>query len=360
MTNSKLRINFNAGPAALPPSVMEEAAQAIINYNNSGLSILGIPHRGKYFDEILEESKALVRELCGLGNDYEILWMHGGGRLQFSMIPMNFLGHKETAGYIESGFWAAEAAEYAGYYGNASILASSANTNYKALPQWPEYIPQDLAYLHITTNNTICGTQWNEIPTVNVPLIADMSSDIFSKKISYTDCAMFYAVAQKNIGAAGATLVAIRKDFINRSVRELPPMMHYAAHAKQNSVLNTPPVFAIYTALLMLRWTKQKGVANIEKENNAKAELLYSEIERNTIFHCDIDNSSRSKMNVCFGAVNAEHEKLFIDFCEQRNISNINGHRKAGAFRVSLYNAITLADVQYLVDVMKEFENNHK
>ncbi len=137
-------------------------------------------------------------------------------------------------------------------------------------------------------------------------------------------------------------------------------MMHYAAHAKQNSVLNTPPVFAIYTALLMLRWTKQKGVANIEKDNNAKAELLYSEIERNTIFHCDIDNSSRSKMNVCFGAVNAEHEKLFIDFCEQRNISNINGHRKAGAFRVSLYNAITLADVQYLVDVMKEFENNHK
>ncbi len=356
MKNDKLKINFNAGPAALPLSVMEEASQAVMNYNNTGLSILSISHRGKLFTEILEESKQLVKELCGLDDEYEVLWLHGGGRLQFSMIPMNFLAENDTAGYIDSGYWASDAIEYAKYYGNVAVLASSKDKNYTELPRWPADGTSGLAYLHFTTNNTIYGTQWKSIPKADVPLIADMSSDIFSKHIDYTNCDMFYAVAQKNIGAVGATLVVIKKEMLHKIVRVLPPMLNYASHAKANSVLNTSPVFSIYTALLMLRWTKQKGIAAIEKENTEKAKLLYDEIHRNSLFTCNIKHTDRSMMNVCFTCHNPQHEKSFIDFCEERNITGIEGHRSVGAFRVSLYNAITLADVAHLVTVMKQFE----
>jgi phosphoserine aminotransferase len=360
MKNDKPVINFNAGPAALPLPVMEEASQAILNYNNTGLSILSIPHRGKLFASILEESKQLVKELCGLNDDYEILWLHGGGRLQFSMIPMNFLAQNDTAGYIDSGYWANDAIEYAKYYGNVAILSSSKAHNYNELPAWPADIPSGLAYLHFTTNNTISGTQWKEIPKTEVPLIADMSSDIFSKKTDYTNCDMFYAVAQKNIGAVGATLVVIKKEMLSRIVRVLPPMLNYAEHTKHNSILNTSPVFSIYTALLMLRWTKQKGIDTIEKENSEKAKLLYDEIHRNNLFACNIKHTDRSMMNVCFIANNKEREKEFINYCEAQNITGIEGHRKSGAFRVSLYNAISLADVYYLTDVMKQFEKAHQ
>jgi phosphoserine aminotransferase len=205
MKENKLKINFNSGPGALPAEVLQQAAESVLEYNGSGLSILGIPHRGKHFDDILEESKALVKELCGLGDDYHVLWMHGGGRLQFSMIPMNFLGEGDTAGYIDSGFWSAEAISYAEYYGKTNILASSKDDNYTHLPVWPSGSLKDLAYLHFTTNNTIYGTQWNSIPQTDVPLIADMSSDIFSRQRDYTNYAMFYACAQKNIGPAGKT-----------------------------------------------------------------------------------------------------------------------------------------------------------
>lgn len=358
MRNDKFKINFNAGPAALPREVTEAVAQAVLNYNDTGLSILSIPHRGKLFDEILEESKALVKELCHTGDDYEILWMHGGGRLQFCMVPMNFLGQNETAGYIDSGFWAADAIEYAKYYGNVLTLASSKESNYAKLPEWPDTFSKELAYLHFTTNNTIYGTQWPQIPSCAVPLIADMSSDIFSREIDYTRLDMFYAVAQKNIGAAGVTLVAINKSLLNKSIRVLPPMLDYAAHAKKNSILNTPPVFAIYTALLMLRWTKEKGIRNIEKENRAKAALLYDEIERNSLFKSTAEKQSSSMMNVCFTVRNKEHEKQFTWYCEQRNIVNIEGHRSVGAYRVSLYNAITFKDVECLVNVMQEFEKS--
>lgn len=358
MKNTNLKINFNPGPAALPQSVLQQSADAVLNYNNTGLSILGIPHRGKLFTDIIEEAKALVKELCGLGDDYEVLWLQGGGRLQFTMVPMNFLGDGETAGYIDSGYWAADAISYAKYYGNVEILASSKADNYNHLPEWPATIDSKQAYLHFTTNNTIYGTQWSQVPKVQVPLIADMSSDILSRQMNYTNCDMFYAVAQKNIGAAGVTMVAIKKDMLQRTKRTLPPMLSYDGHVKANSVLNTSPVFAIYTALLMLRWTKEKGIAAIEKENNEKAALLYSEIERNSLFDCIVNNAAdRSKMNVCFTAKHAEHEKTFISFCEENNVTGIEGHRSVGAFRASLYNAISLADVQHLVALMKEFEN---
>ncbi|MBA3827900.1 MAG: 3-phosphoserine/phosphohydroxythreonine transaminase [Taibaiella sp.] len=355
----KRKINFNAGPAILPEEVLKHAAEAVIEYNNSGLSILEISHRGKAFDNIIQESCELISELCGLNNDHTVLWMHGGGRLQFSMIPMNFLAQNGSAGYIDSGHWAEEALEYATYYGDVQILASSKEHTYNRLPQWPEHISKDLAYLHYTTNNTIYGTQYKNVPDCKVPLIADMSSDIFSCKRDYASYAMFYAAAQKNIGPAGCAVAVIRKDMLQRVVRDLPPMLRYQAHAEQGSVLNTPPVFAIYASLLMLRWTKAKGIAAIEKENNQKAELLYSEVERNSLFHANVKRKEdRSTMNVCFTAKNKDDESAFLNFCEMQNIIGIKGHRSAGGFRVSIYNAMPLKDVQKLVSVMQEYEKD--
>jgi phosphoserine aminotransferase len=359
MRNDTKKINFGSGPAALPQVVLQEASEAIFNYKNSDLSILEIPHRGHLFDAILDESKALVKELCGLGNDYEVLWLHGGGRLQFCMIPMNFLGANEEAGYLETGFWAANAAEYANYYGKANIVASSKDVNYTSLPEWPKHIPAHLSYLHITTNNTIYGTQWKEIPDVGVPLIGDMSSDIFSVSRDFNKFSMFYAVAQKNIGPAGVTLAVIRKDMLKQIKRELPPMLSFAEHAKKESILNTPPIFAIYTSLLTLRWMKNKGLDAIEKENINKAELLYGEIERNSLFHTAINPAHRSVTNVCFSCKDANHENQFLEFCEEHGVTGIAAHRSTPGFRASLYNAITIEDVDYLVQLMKEFEKKH-
>lgn len=359
MKKNKRKLNFSSGPAALPPEVLQEASEAIIDYNNTGLSILEIQHRGKYFEAIMDESRALVKELCGLDEDYEVLWMHGGGRLQFAMIPMNFLGANESAGFIDSGFWAHNAAEYAGYYGNAVTLSSSKENNYRNLPEWPSQIPAHLAYVHFTTNNTIYGTQWPAMPKTNVPLIADMSSDIFSRKTEYKNCALFYAVAQKNIGAAGVTLVAVKKDLLQNIKRSLPPMLDYNAHAKSKSLLNTSPVFAVYTSLLTLRWIKSKGIDAIEKENDRKAALLYDAIDNSALFQCNINRADRSKMNVCFGTQEKVIDDAFTKFCSSKGITGIDGHRYVGSFRVSLYNAIPLAAVETLVEVIQEFEHNY-
>jgi phosphoserine aminotransferase len=355
--NASHKINFGSGPAALPREVLQEAAAAITNYNDTGLSILEIAHRGEYFDEILEESKALVKELCELGEEHEILWLPGGGRLQFCMVPMNFLSKEKTAGYIDSGAWAADAIQYASYYGNVSVLSSSKKENYTHLPEWPGNIPNDFAYLHFTTNNTIYGTQKREIPQTSAPLIADMSSDIFSLQREYKNCSLFYAVAQKNIGPAGATLVVIRKDLLKRQNNNLPQMLDYTQHIKKNSVLNTPPVFAIYVSLLMLRWTKKKTIKIIENESIQKSGMLYSELERNSLFQPVVSNSEdRSRMNICFTAKEKANEKAFGIFCEERGIVGIEGHRTVGGFRVSLYNAITIDAVKTFIDVMKTFE----
>lgn len=354
-------INLNAGPATLPAEVLKQAAEAVLNYDGTGLSILSIPHRGQHFTAILEESKELVRELCGLGNNYEILWMHGGGRMQFAMIPMNFLGTQDLAGYIDSGNWSADAIKHALHYGKVNILSSSKQDNYTHLPDWPKEIPDNLAYLHMTTNNTIYGTQWRDIPKTKVPLVADMSSDIFSRQMNYTNCALFYAVAQKNIGPAGATLVAIRKDMLKSIKRSLPPMMNYAEHVSKKSVLNTPPVYPIYVSLLMLRWIKQQGIEKITADNERKATLLYDEVERNSLFSGTVaQKEDRSMMNICFKAADKETEQLFTQYCAENGIVNITGHRTVGGFRASLYNATSVEDVKYLVTVMQEFELNNK
>lgn len=294
----------------MPQEVFQQASAAVLEYEGTGLSILEIPHRSKEFDAILDESRALVKELCGIGNEYEVLWLHGGGRLQFCMIPMNFLGDNDTAAYIDSGHWAAEAAEYAMHYGGTDIISTSRAENYRQLPEWPNKIPDNLAYLHYTTNNTIYGTQWDNVPKCNVPLVADMSSDIFSKRMDYANCALFYAAAQKNIGPAGVTLVVIRKDMLERIKRQVPAMLNYKAQVDNHSVLNTSPVFAIYTSLLTLRRTKEKGIDKIEQENRTKAALLYKEIERNKRFEPVVERKKdRSMMNVCFRGSNEEEEK---------------------------------------------------
>lgn len=360
MKSVSRKINFNPGPAAIPQTVLKQAAAAVLDYDNSGQSILEIGHRSKAFDAILAESKQLVKELCGLGDDYEVLWLHGGGRLQFCMVPMNFLNENETAGYIDSGAWSHEAIEYARYYGNTTILSSSRTYNYRRLPEWPDDMPQGLAYVHVTTNNTIYGTQWHHIPQCNTPLIADMSSDVFCCKRDYSNFDLFYAVAQKNIGAAGTTLVVLKRDMLKKIKRSIPPMLSYAEQVAKNSVLNTSPVFAIYTALLTLRWTKTKGMEAIEKENREKAALLYAELERNSLFIPLVDKDSRSMMNVCFSAMDEATQHAFSRYSEERNITGIEGHRSAGAFRASLYNAVTLRDVKALVDVMQEFEKQYQ
>jgi phosphoserine aminotransferase len=357
ITTGRNKINFGSGPAALPLEVLQEASEAVKDYNGSGLSILEIPHRGKLFDAILQESKSLVKELCGLDDDYKVLWLQGGGRMQFCMIPMNFLGEGETAAYIDSGHWSAEAIEYAAYYGKTQVLASSKESNYTHLPEFPRMMPSSLSYLHFTTNNTIYGTQWQDIPKAGVPLIADMSSDILSRRRDYRNCAMFYAAAQKNIGPAGVTLCVIHKDMLTKVKRTIPPMLDYKEQADKDSVLNTPPVFAIYTSLLMLRWTKKRTIAAIEQESIRKAELIYNEIERNSLFRSTVTaQGHRSRMNVCFAAVDPVKEKGFVEFCSRHNITGTEGHRAVGGFRVSLYNAITVEEVEKLVEVMKEFE----
>lgn len=357
---SQRKLNFNAGPAALPQEVLQQASAAVLDYNGTGLSVLELPHRGRDFKEILEESKELVKELCGLSNDYEVLWLHGGGRLQFCMVPMNFLWQEDSAGYIDSGHWAEEALEYAMHYGDVQILASSKEDNYNRLPQWPDDIPEALSYVHYTTNNTIYGTQWHNTPHCNVPLIADMSSDIFCTRRDYSRYAIFYAAAQKNIGPAGVALAVVHRDMLGRIKRELPPMLSYKAHAAQNSILNTSPVFAVYASLLMLRWTKAKGIDAIEADNRLKAQLLYDEVERNALFNPFVTHKpDRSIMNVCFTAINNEIEKSFLQYCEQKNIVGVKGHRSVGGFRASLYNCVTVNAVQQLIVVMKEFEHNY-
>ncbi len=353
----KRQINFNAGPAALPREVLQQAAQSVIEYAGTGLSILELPHRSREFKEIIEESKALVKDICGIGDDYEVIWLQGGGRMQFCMVPMNFMSPGASAGYIDSGKWAADAAKYAGFYGKALVLESSKQTNYNKLPDWPSAIHPALSYVHFTTNNTIYGTQWKSVPATGVPLIADMSSDIFSRRHDYSKYSLFYAVAQKNIGAAGNTMVVIRKDMLARIKNTLPPMLDYRAHVKENSILNTSNVFGIYVSLLMLRWTKSQGIYTIERNNIEKAKLLYETLDISTRFKAYVSEPEhRSIMNVCFTAISPEAEKDLLSLCAENGITGIKGHRSVGGFRVSLYNAVTLKDVEQLVWVMKEIE----
>lgn len=346
---------FGAGPARLPATVLQQAAAATLDYNHTGLSILELPHRSKAFREILDEAGALVNELCGLNDDFEILWLQGGGRLQFAMVPANYLGNGRRAAYIDSGHWAGDAYETATLYGDAHIVSTGKESSYLSLPCFPESL-QDFSYLHVTPNNTIYGTQWASLPQTRVPLVADLSSDIFSRQRDYRQFSLFYAVAQKNLGPAGVTLVAIRKDFLKAPVRSLPPYLNYAAHIAAGGILNTLPVAAIYTTLLYLRWLKEKTPEAQLLENSQKASLVYDAIDNSGYFRCPVPPADRSVMNVVFRADDPEREQAFLKQCNEAGLLGLEGHRSVGGFRASLYNAVSLSDAQRLADALTQFQ----
>ncbi len=348
---------FGAGPAALPPEVLREAAEAVVEYKHSGLSILEIPHRGALFADILEETKVLVRILCELDDRYEVLWLQGGGRGQFTMVPQNLLLPGTVAAYADSGHWSEEALKAAGDWGEVAAVCSSKSEGYTRIPDLPAALPPNLSYLHLTTNNTIEGSQWPVLPVVPdaVPLVADCSSDILGLHRDYTRCALFYAVVQKNLGAAGVTLVCLRKELLRRVREEIPEIHSYAAQTKANSLLNTPPVYAVYVALLMLRWTARHGVESLEAQNCAKAARLYAAIDAHPLFEAPVQPGHRSLMNAVFRLRNPALEKSFLQHCTARGISGIEGHRSVGGFRASLYNAVTPESVEVLAQAIEGF-----
>lgn len=352
--------NFGAGPCILPQEVFKQASYAVLDFNGTGLSILEISHRTPEFEAVVDETINLVKELLNIPEGYSIVLLQGGASLQFSMVPMNLLAEDSTAAYLDTGVWANKAIKEAKFFGNVNIVASSKADNYTYIPKNFE-IPQDSSYFHYTSNNTIYGTELMETPETNVPLICDMSSDIFSRVIDVSKFSLIYAGAQKNMGPAGLTLAIVKDDILGKIDRKIPSMLDYKVHIDGGSMYNTPPVFSIYVAMLNLRWLKSKGgVAEIEKENIAKADALYKEIDNNPLFKGTCINEDRSRMNVCFVMENPELEKPFLKFAEERGIIGIKGHRSVGGFRASMYNALPITSVHVLIDAMQEFAEKHR
>lgn len=348
--------NFSAGPGILPADVLKQAAEACINFDNMNLSLLEISHRSKNYEAVMDESRNIIKELFEVGDEYEVLYLGGGASLQFAMVPLNLLSENGTAGYVNTGVWATKAIKEAKMIGNVNVLASSEDKKFTYIPKNYE-IPAGLDYLHLTSNNTIYGTQIKEFTKTNVPLVCDMSSDIFSRKVNAKDFTLIYAGAQKNMGPAGSTMVMVKKDALGKTGRKLLSMLDYQVHIKGGSMYNTPPVFPIYVTLLTLKWLKANGgISWIEKVNQQKADLLYNEIDRNSLFYGTVNKEDRSHMNVCFLMNKPEMEAEFDKFWKAANISGIRGHRDVGGYRASLYNALPLESVKVLVDVMQDFE----
>ena len=351
--------NFNAGPSILPKEVFQQAAEAVLNYNDSGLSILELGHRTASFEAVMSEARALVKELMQLDDQHEVLFLHGGASTQFMQVPMNLLDDKETAAYADTGVWGTKAIKEAKLFGKVEVVCTGKESNYTIIPK-DFAVPNDATYFHITTNNTIYGSQWQKIPYTSIPLVADMSSDIFSRVIDFNRFDLLYAGAQKNMGPAGVNLVVVKKSILGKIKRTIPTIMDYRNHINEGSMLNTPPVFSVFVCMLTLRWLKaQGGVAAIEKLNEAKANLLYNEIDANPFFRGTVDKADRSKMNVCFVMNDPTLEKSFLSLTKEKNIIGIEGHRLVGGFRASLYNALPISSVTVLVNTMKEFAAAH-
>ncbi len=351
--------NFSAGPAILPQSVFKEAAQGVKNLNGSGLSILEISHRSPEFVAIADEAEALVREIGGIDDSYAVLFLSGGASSQFFMAPMNLLAENETAAYLDTGAWSSKAIKEAQRFGQIDVLASSKDKNYSYIPKRHRK-PKDAAYLHLTSNNTIYGTQFQKFPDADIPLICDMSSDMFSRPFDITKFGMVYAGAQKNLGPSGVTLVILKKDWLGRVDRSIPTMLNYKTHIDKGSMFNTPPCFPIYVLMLTLRWVKEKGgLSGVEKMNKSKARLLYKEIDDNPCFKGTADKKDRSLMNVCFLPTKEEYTAPFLEMCNEAGISGVKGHRSVGGFRASIYNAMPRRSVKILVDVMQAFASNY-
>jgi phosphoserine aminotransferase len=350
--------NFNAGPSILPAEVFEEASRAIMNFNNTGLSILELGHRTKTFQAVMEEAMALVKELMRLDDDHEVMFLHGGASTQFLQIPMNLLGENDLAAYTDTGVWASKAIKEAKLFGHVEVVCSSKNENYSHLPK-QFTVPKTARYLHITSNNTIYGTQWQDMRIfydAGVPVVADMSSDVLSRDLDFNKFDVIYAGAQKNMGAAGVTLAIVNKHLLGKVQRSIPTMLDYRNHIANGSMLNTPPVFAVYVCMLTLRWLKSiGGVKEIEQVNKRKAALLYHTIDSLDIFRGTVAKEDRSKMNVCFVARDEQTEKEFAELCQKEGMVGVKGHRTVGGFRISLYNALPYESVEAITDLMKDF-----
>ncbi len=347
--------NFSAGPCILPESVLEKASQAVIDFNNDNLSLIEISHRSKPFVEVMEKAQSLALELLGLENKgYKALFLQGGASTQFLMAAYNLLNKK--AAYLNTGTWSTKAIKEAGLFGEIVEVASSKDKNFNYIPKGFQ-IPSDVDYFHCTSNNTIFGTQIKEFPEFDGVMISDMSSDIFSRQLDFSKFGLIYAGAQKNMGPAGTTLVLIREDILGKVERTIPSMLNYKVHLDKDSMFNTPPVFPVYTSMLTLEWLKDLGgISFIEGVNNQKAELLYSEIDRNPLFNGFAAKEDRSIMNATFNLVDDAHKERFDGMWKDAQINGLNGHRSVGGYRASMYNALPLYSVQALVDVMQELE----
>lgn len=350
------KFNFNAGPSKLPREVMEATAAACLDFNGCGLSIMEISHRSAQFKPVLEEAVALVKELLDVPEGYSVLFLGGGASMEFCRVPYNFLEKK--AAYLNTGTWSKKALKEAQLFGEAVEVASSADRNYTYIPKG-YVIPDDADYFHITTNNTIYGTELRFDPESPVPLVADMSSDIFSRPVDVSKYHCIYAGAQKNVSMAGVNVVIVKDDALEKVSRPIPSMMNYMTHVKGGSMYNTPPVVPIYTAMLNLRWMKEQGgVAEMDRRARERAAALYEEIDRNRMFRGTAAEEDRSVMNICF-VMNDAYQELeadFLKFASERGIEGIKGHRSVGGFRASCYNAQTMTAVQTLIQSMKDFE----
>jgi len=353
--------NFSAGPAILPQSAIDASVEALKNFSGTGLSLIEISHRSKEFEAVIGEAVQTVKDILNLQNDYEVLFLQGGASMQFDMVPYNFLDEGETAAYLKTGVWANRATKEAQFFGKVNVVASSEDKNYSYIPK--NYsIPADAKYFHLTSNNTIYGTELFSFPKSPVPIVCDMSSDIFSRPFNASNFDLIYAGAQKNMGPAGTTLVIIKKSFLetHRAKRKIPTMLDYKPQIENGSMYNTPSVFSIFVCMHTLRWIKEIGLEKMEQINKAKADLLYSEIDRSPLFTGTVAKEDRSRMNVNFILNNKDHEEEFLKFCKSNNLNGLKGHRSVGGLRASLYNALPLESVQVLVDVMKEFERMKK
>ncbi|WP_185870682.1 3-phosphoserine/phosphohydroxythreonine transaminase [Blattabacterium cuenoti] len=347
--------NFSAGPSILPKQVIRKSAQSVISFNQSGLSLLEISHRSKDFIEIMEKTTELVKRTMNLNDDYSILFLQGGATLQFTMVPSNLMNRE--AAYLDTGIWANNAIKEAEKFGKVRILFSGKKKNYTYISKNYK-VPNEVDYFHCTSNNTIVGTQMKIFPNTPIPMVCDMSSDIFSRKLNFCQFSLIYASAQKNVSSAGMTIVIVKKEILGKiKKRNIPSYLDYMIHIKNNRIFNTPNVFSIYTSMLTLEWIKNKGGLSIlEKENEYKAQLLYDEIDKSNLFENKIHKENRSNMNVTFFLKKKNLENKFNKMWKKENIVGLDGHRYLGGYRASIYNALSLDSVRFLIHIMKEFE----
>lgn len=355
--------NFYAGPATLPLPVLEEAQRDLLNFHSTGMSVLEISHRAKAYDEIHHEAEARLKKLLDLGDDFRVLFLQGGASTQFAMVPMNFLTPEKKADYIITGAWAKKAMEEAVRYGQVNVAASTKEENFKRLPDQKELkLSPDATYIHLTSNNTIFGTQWQSFPDFgNTPIVADMSSDMLSRPFNAKKFGLIYAGAQKNLGPAGVTVVIIRRDFAETAATDLPTMLKYETHIKSDSLYNTPPVFSIYLLNLVLKWLENLGgLEAMAKKNQEKAALIYQEIDDSAgYYRGHAEAGSRSLMNITFRLPNEDLEKKFVTESTEKGLIGLKGHRSVGGLRASVYNAMPLEGAKALADFMRDFRRNN-